>query len=122
MISAGGSIPQLAYICGASQWKELEASQFIVSRPRRERTYDSEVTVLADDHPILRMIAAHAQPEHAADEDLPSPQRLPWPYGLRALDAMDDAAPRVREAAEIGWKSWVRNMVRDAQAAWSRPL
>ena len=120
LLSGGGNIPQLAYLCAASQWKQLEASQHIVSRQRRERPDDSEATILADDHPILRMIASRTARKAPGDVTPTAALHLAWPYGLRALCAIENPAPRVREAAEGAWKSWVRNTLRDVEAAWGQ--
>lgn len=117
LLTPSGSIPQLSFICRASQWKMIQSDLAITSREERKRPYDSEVTILQDDHPILRMIthreAACGNPdsqEHLWMIGLKiPPAEMAWPSGFRALDAMDDPAPRVREAAERSWKYWVQS-------------
>lgn len=97
-ISPLGSIPRLQFLCTSAAWNTtLFAATQITPHSQRERPYDSEVTVLPDEHPIWRLI------RHRQAADL-SP---PWPAGFRALDSMTDTEPRVREAAQAEWVDWV---------------
>jgi hypothetical protein len=97
-ISPLGSIPRLQFLCASSAWNTtLFAATQITPRNQRERPYDSEVTVLPEDHPIWHLIR-HRQAANFSPA---------WPAGFRALDSLTEQEPRVREAAQAAWTDWV---------------
>lgn len=98
LLTPAGSIPRLAFLCRAADWERLVDAAQLTPRTQRERPYDSESIILADDHPLWSiMLARQLQDTHA----------LAWPAGLRALDALHDPEPRVRDVAEAAWKDWL---------------
>ncbi len=97
-ISAAGPIARLNFFCRANRWDKLVASARLVPRSRREHAYDSEAIIVANDHPLWSI----------RDQRHESGCSPAWPGGLRALDAMNDQEPRVREAGEIAWTQWLQ--------------
>jgi hypothetical protein len=119
ILSPEGSVPRLSFFCRAGAWDHLLATMRITTRGSRERPYDSQVLLLADDHPIWTLSnQAQMKPvRRVADGDVQHSAPLntgitqfvyrDWPAGLRVLDAMNDPEPRVRDAAESVWAQWL---------------
>lgn len=93
-----GSIDRIQVLCRASNWERhlLTTSQSRL-RSERIRAYDSEANVLPNDHPLWGIID-HREAGNVS---------VTWPGGMRALDALDDPEPRVRDAAKEAWMEWV---------------
>ncbi len=96
-LTPGGAIPRLAFLCTPKTWDGIVTAAHIAARPQRDRPYDSEALILADDHPLWSIVR-----QRRADDFDPA-----WPAGFRALDAMHDPEPRVRDVAEAAWKDWL---------------
>lgn len=106
VLSPEGTIPQLAFLCRAPAWDRLVAAAGIAPRAKRERPYDSEAIILAEDHPLWAIRRRRQDDEYGPG----------WEGGLRALDAMLDPAPRVRDAAKAAWQDWLEQCRRRVES------
>jgi hypothetical protein len=97
LLTPEGTIPRLAFFCTTPIWDRLVAETRIAPRTKQERPYDSEAIILVEDHPFWLI----GRQRHV-DDFTPA-----WPAGLRALDAMQDPTPRIRDVAEAAWKNWL---------------
>jgi hypothetical protein len=71
----------------------------------------STICVLPDQHPAIRLYERRQQSGLYANG---------WPWGLAALDAIEHADARVRQAAEDAWKDWIDNQDIEAMKARTR--
>ena len=97
-LSPEGNIPRLTFFCRESCLPEVASQGHFGMRAAPENEYDSEVTILADDHPLWHLID---RPR------LPSELWPRLPDGLAVLDATWDHSPRVRDVATKVWSDWL---------------
>jgi hypothetical protein len=99
-ITSGGLLPELnLYVAASDQGRLAEAANLVLRR-ERERSDDSTLCVLRDDHPAMRLYVSRREALIYSN---------PWPWGLAALDAMDHHDPRVIQAAREAWREWAEN-------------
>ena len=83
----------------------------LIQDPHIARIPISTICVLPDQHPAIRLY------ERRQNSGLyPSG----WPWGLAALDAIDHADARVRQAAEDAWRDWLDSQDMEATKARTR--
>ena len=97
LLSPEGNLPRLSFLCRRGAWDALVTLAHLAPRAQRQRPYDSEAIILDDDHPLWCIA-------QSGGEQL---LQFGWPPGLRALEAMQDTHPRVRDIAESAWQEWV---------------